>query len=284
MGGWARRVVQSWGANTIVKGFPGPASSCAKPRPSAGVTPSISNNPGDVTMIEALPVPLKRALGEEIGQIYADFHTEQGVDLRVGAGIQALRGRRRVEEVVTASGEAIPCDFVVVGIGVVPETSWLAGSGIEIDNGVVVDEYCETNVPGTFAAGDVANWWHPTLQERLRVEHFDNAQNQGVAAAQNMIGQRTAYAPTPYFWSDQYDLNLQYVGHASHWNRVVLRGSVPEHSFTAFYLVGSQIRAALGVNRFKDIAAARRLIQARAPVTAEQLADDKVNLKQLLPG
>jgi 3-phenylpropionate/trans-cinnamate dioxygenase ferredoxin reductase subunit len=237
----------------------------------------------EVTVLVGAPVPLQRALGEEIGRLYADFHREQGVDLRTGESVQAFRGTSRVEEVVTSSGKTIGCDFAVVGVGVVPATGWLAGSGLTLENGVVVDEYCETNIPGIFAAGDVASWWHPGLRERLRVEHFDNAQNQGVAAAQNMLGKRIPYGPVLFFWSDQYDLRLQYVGHASRWDRIVLRGNARSRSFTAFYLLGSQLRAALGVNRVKDVTAARRLIQAGAPVTAEQLADEQVDLKSLLP-
>ncbi len=234
-------------------------------------------------LVGAAPVPLQRALGEEIGRLYAEFHREQGVDLRTGESVQAVRGTSRVEAVVTASGKTIGCDFAVVGVGVIPASGWLAGSGLTLENGVAVDEYCETNIPGIFAAGDVASWWHPGLRERLRVEHFDNAQNQGVAAAHNMLGKRTPYSPVLFFWSDQYDLRLQYVGHASRWDRIVLRGSVPSRSFAAFYLLGSQLRAALGVNRVKDVTAARKLIQAGAPVTAEQLADEQVDLKSLLP-
>jgi 3-phenylpropionate/trans-cinnamate dioxygenase ferredoxin reductase component len=234
-----------------------------------------------VTVLEALPVPLRRALGDEVGELYAEFHRAQGVDLRTGEGVQAFRGTTRVEEVVTASGKAIPCDFVVVGIGVVPQTDWLAGSGVALDNGVVVDERCETNVPGVFAAGDVANWWHPTLQERLRVEHFDNAQNQAVAAAKAMLGKPEPYAPVLFFWSDQYDLKLQYVGHASRWDRTVFRGDRKSKSFAVFYLLESRVRAALGINRFKDVSAARKIIQRQTAVSPEQLADPSVDLKTL---
>ncbi len=235
----------------------------------------------EVTMLETAPVPLQRALGEEIGRLYAGFHREQGVDLRTGETVAAFRGGSRVEEVVTSGGARIGCDFAVVGIGVVPDTGWLAGSGLALGDGVVVDEYCETNLPGVFAAGDVASWWHPVLRERLRVEHFDNAQNQGATAARNMLGARVPYAPVPFFWSDQYDLRLQYVGHASRWDRVVLRGDVRARAFTAFYLLDSRVRAALGVNRPGDVTAARRLIQRGAPVAAEQLADTQIDLRSL---
>lgn len=236
----------------------------------------------EVTMVEILQAPLQQALGEEVGRICGEFHRGQGVHLVMGEGVQAFRGNERVHHVVTASGREIPCDFVVVGIGVVPETRWLADSGVQLENGVVVDEYCETNIPGIFAAGDIANWWHPRLGERLRVEHETNAQNQGMVAAQNMLGQRTVYDTVPYVWSDQYDLHLQYVGHATHWDQVVIRGSVDSRAFTVFYLVGSQVRAALTVNRPRDLTPLRQLIQAQATATVEQLADEQVDLRSLL--
>src|SRR5207249_2089372 len=120
--------------------------------------------------------------------------------------------------------DRIDCDLLMVGIGVMPAVEWLAGSGVELANGVVVDEHQRTNAPHVYAAGDVANWWHPLMRERLRVEHFDNAQNQGVAAARNILGLEQSYAPVPYFWSDQFDLHLQYVGHARGDDEVVVRG------------------------------------------------------------
>ena len=235
----------------------------------------------EVVLLEALPVPLERALGREVGEIYAAIHRDHGVDLRTSEGVIAFRGQDRVEQVVTTSGATFDCDFAVVGVGVSPETAWLAESGLAIDNGLLVDEYCRTNLPGIYAAGDVANWWHPTLGERLRVEHYDNAQNQGVAAAQSLLGRAEPYAPVPFFWSDQYDLNLQYVGHASGRDRVVMRGAVTSPSWSAFYLRDGQLRAALGVNRYRDISAARQLIARRVPVTEQQLADEQVDLRAL---
>ncbi len=235
----------------------------------------------DVTMLELLPVPLQRALGDEVGQIYADIHRDHGVDLRLGTGIAELRGDGRLEEVVTASGDRIPCDVAVIGVGVNPEVGWLHGTGLSLDNGVHVDEYTETSLPGVHAAGDIANWWHPTLGERLRVEHYDNAQNQGVAAAKSMLGIREPYAPVPFFWSDQYDLTLQYVGHGSGQDELVFRGDVASRSFLAFYLRDGRLRAALGINRLREVNAAKRLLRDQVPVTPEQLADEQVDLRRL---
>lgn len=235
----------------------------------------------DVAVIELEAVPLLRVLGPRVGSIYADIHRDHGVDLRLGDGLAGFRGSRRVEEVVTASGAAIPCDLAVVGVGIRPSVGWLEGSGIELANGVLTDEYCATSAPSVYAAGDLANWFHPRMGERLRVEHWDNAMHQGVAAATSMLGHGEPYAPVPYFWSDQYDLNLQYVGHAAAWDEVVLRGDVPGRSFSAFYLRDGRIAAALVVNRFKDLRPSRRLIEAMAPVDPAQLADPDVDLRKL---
>ncbi len=238
----------------------------------------------DVAVLEVLPVPLQRVLGEDVGRLYAQIHREHGVDLRLGEGIAEFRGAGRVEEVVTSSGRRIACDLAVVGVGVQPEVDWLHGSGVEVQNGVVVDELCATNLPGVYAAGDVANWWHPLLGERLRVEHWENAQNQGIAAAKSMLGKGEPYAPVPYFWSDQYDLTLQYVGHATGQDEVIFRGPRDPHHLLAFYLRDGRLRAAIGVNRPRDITAARRLIRSGGEVTREQLADEQVDLRKLAKG
>lgn len=235
-----------------------------------------------VTVLEVLPVPLQRVLGDRVGEIYGAIHRNHGVDLRLGEGIAAFRGDRRVDAVVTTSGAEIPCDLAVVGVGVRPAVDWLQGSGLALDNGVVVNEFCETSASGVYAAGDVANWWHPGLGERLRVEHYENAQNQGMSAAKSMLGQREAFAPVPYFWSDQYDLTLQYVGHASGQDDVILRGDPASQRFLAFYLRAGRLRAALGVNRLRDVRAAQRLIRDGITPTPEQLADDGVDLRKLM--
>jgi 3-phenylpropionate/trans-cinnamate dioxygenase ferredoxin reductase subunit len=235
----------------------------------------------DVTVLEMLPVPLQRGLGDDVGQIYAEIHRERGVDLRLSEGITEFLGHRRLEAVVTASGATIECDLAVVGVGVQPETDWLAGSGLALDNGVVVDELTRTSAPDVYAAGDVANWWHPTLEQRLRVEHYENAQNQGVAAAKAILGHPEPYAPVPFFWSDQYDLTLQYVGHATGRDEVIFRGDVATRKFLAFYRRDGRIVAALGINRFRDVSAARRLIRDRVVVSPEQLADERVDLRRL---
>jgi 3-phenylpropionate/trans-cinnamate dioxygenase ferredoxin reductase subunit len=196
--------------------------------------------------------------------------------------VERFEGSRRVERVVSASGRAINCDFVVVGVGIDPATELAEQAGLAIDNGIVVDEYCETSVPGCYAAGDVARFYHPLLGEQIRVEHWSNAQRQGAAAAKSMLGQREPYEEIPWFWSDQYDINLQYIGHATSWDEVVVRGSVAERKFTAFYLKDGKLRAALAVNRFKDIAPSRQLIRQRVPVEPRRLQDEDIDLKSLV--
>jgi 3-phenylpropionate/trans-cinnamate dioxygenase ferredoxin reductase component len=235
----------------------------------------------EVTLLEAAPVPLARALGPRMGEYCAGIHRDHGVDLRLGCGVSELLGSARVEEVVLANGSRIACDLVVVGVGVAPAVSWLDGSGLALENGVVVDEYCESSVPGVYAAGDVANAWNPLFSERLRVEHYDNAQNQGLAAGKSMAGRREPYAPVPYFWSDQYDMTLQYVGHGRGDDEIVVRGDVGKRSFVAFYVRAGRLRAALGIGRPRDVMAAKRLVQARKPVDPKLLADEQVDLRTL---
>ncbi len=235
----------------------------------------------DVTLVDPVSAPMASALGEEIGRIFAGIHQEHGVDLRMGTRVVELRGHGRVEEAVTAEGERIPCDLVVVGVGVRPETGLFAGTGLEIDNGIVVDQFCATNIPGVYAAGDVANWWHPARERRIRVEHFDNAALQGTAAGRAMAGQPEAHAPVPYFWTDQYDVNLQYAGFPGSVENIVLRGDPGTVSVTAFYLTGRQIQAVATVNQSRDLRPARQLIEAGARVDPAVLTDPKTDLRAL---
>ncbi len=236
----------------------------------------------DVTVLELLPVPLGRVLGNVVGAICAEIHRAHGVDLRLGEGITAVRGAGRAEEVLTTAGARIPCALVVVGVGMRPADAWLRGSGLALDDGVLVDELCQTSAPGIFAAGDVARWPYQLSGERVRLEHYDNALRQGDVAARNMLDQRQPYTPVPYFWSDQYDLKLQYVGYAHPEDQVVLRGQPLQEPFVAFYLRDGRLRAALAANRVRDLATLKRLIAARVAPDPALLADDAVPLKSLL--
>lgn len=235
----------------------------------------------DVTVLEMADVPLAHALGHEVGSRYAALHREHGSALYTGETVTGFRGARRVEEVVTASGGSYACELAVVGVGVTPACAWLEGSGVTLENGVQVDELCRTNVADVFAAGDVASWWHPGLGERLRVEHFDNAQHQGVAAAASMLGSGQPYAPVLFFWSDQYGQTLQLVGHPRGADRVVFRGRPESSSWSAFYLRRGKLAAAFTIGRLQEIAAARRLIRHETSPTAAELANDSVDLRDL---
>jgi len=235
----------------------------------------------NVSLVEASAAPLERALGARMGEVCAQMHRDHGVDVRLSNSVQAFRGAGRVEEIVLEDGSSIPCDLVVVGVGVTPATEWLVGSGVELDNGVLVNEYCETNLHDVYAAGDVANAWNPLLGERLRVEHYDNAQNQGIAAGRVMAGFREAYAPIPYFWSDQYEYTMQFVGSARGHDDIALRGDLLRYSFTAFYLREGRVRAAFSIGRPRDIMAARRLIRVADPVDSDILADERNDLRAL---
>jgi 3-phenylpropionate/trans-cinnamate dioxygenase ferredoxin reductase subunit len=233
----------------------------------------------DVTLLEMLPVPLGRALGTEMGQLCGAIHRDHGTDLRLGVTITALRGSGRVEEVVLGDGTSIPADLVVVGVGVAPNVDWLEGSGIALENGVVVNEQTESSLPDVYAAGDVANWPNPLLGHRLRVEHYDNAQNQALHAAGAMLGASEQYAPVPYFWSDQYELTLQYVGHAAGGETLAIRGDVEKRSFTAFYVDGDRVQAAFLVDRPREMLPTRRILQSRKPVDLAAITDDATDLR-----
>jgi 3-phenylpropionate/trans-cinnamate dioxygenase ferredoxin reductase subunit len=174
----------------------------------------------------------------------------------------------------------------VVGVGVRPATDWLRGSGLALEDGVVVDQFCATNIPGIYAAGDVASWPYAPAGApaplRVRLEHYDNALRQGEAAARNMLGKQVPYTPVPYFWSDQYDLNLQMVGYAPEWDQFILRGGIEARSLAAFYLAGGRLRAVVLVNRVRDLGPARRLAAAGAVLDPVQLADDTLDLRRLI--
>ena len=224
-------------------------------------------------------LPLERVLGREIGDIYAACHRRHGVELRTGATTVEFRGSARVEEAVLSDRSIVPCDLVIVGIGVSPSLEAVP-EGMELDNGIVTDEFCRTSMENIFAAGDVAISWRPRLNQRVRFEHFDNAQLQGAAAGRAMAGAMQPYDPIPFFWSDQFDLHLQYYGYAQNWDTCVLRGKPADHSFSAFYLRDGRIEAVCNVNRFRELNAAKRLL-GKVGVPPHKLADESADLTQM---
>jgi 3-phenylpropionate/trans-cinnamate dioxygenase ferredoxin reductase component len=204
----------------------------------------------DVTLVEMTEVPLERVLGRELGEIYRDIHVDHGVDFRGGVALERFEGGSsgHVERVVLADGSTIDSDFVVVGVGVVPRVQVAEASGIAVDNGVLVTDKLETSVPGVFAAGDVANAWHPFFEQRIRVEHWANALNQGPAAARNMLGADESYERLPYFFSDQYDVGMEYSGYATDFDEVVFEGDVAAREFIAYWLRRGRVVAGMNVN------------------------------------
>ncbi len=218
----------------------------------------------DVTVIEALPVPLGRILGTEIGNVCAEVHRDNGVDLRLGVGVDGFDGHGRVERVRLSDGTTVDADVVVVGIGVVPNTEWLEGSGLELDNGVVCDETCLA-APGIAAAGDVARWPNRLFGETMRVEHWDNAIEQGQHAARRLLAtdsEAKPYTPVPWFWSDQYDRKIQLAGRARPDDEVrVITGSTEERRFAALYGRAGRLVGVLGFNRPRHVMKYRNLIE-----------------------
>ena len=237
----------------------------------------------EVAAVESSPTPLFRVLGEDVGAVVADIHGEHGVDTIFDDLVMRFEGHGRVERVITKSGRRLECDFAVVGVGVEPVVDFLAESGIGVDNGILVDESCRTTVDGIYAAGDVANHWHPVFERRMRVEHWQNAMQQAAAAARSMLGTGQPYDAIHWFWSDQYDANLQYAGFHHEWDRLVVRGSLERRSFIAFYLNRGRIDAVVALNRGKDVRRAMPLIRSRGFVDPERLKDEDVDLRSLAP-
>jgi 3-phenylpropionate/trans-cinnamate dioxygenase ferredoxin reductase component len=236
----------------------------------------------EVTLLDPLGVPLERVLGPELGAIYRDIHADHGVRMLMGTGVEAFEGHGRVERVRTSDGSLLECDFVVVGVGVEPRTRLAAEAGIAVGDGVSVDAWLRTDAEGVFAAGDVAGAEHPFYGERIRVEHWANALNQGPAAARNMLGQEVPYERLPYFFSDQYDVGMEYSGFARNWDRVVFRGDPAAREFVAFWLVEDRVVAGMNVNVWDVNEAIQRLIRSRAPVDDRRLADPDVTLDELV--
>lgn len=236
----------------------------------------------EVSAVEGQPVPLARVLGPEVGAVLAGIHREKGVELLLEDSVAAFEGADRVRRVRTRKGRVLECDLVVAGIGIVPNAELLAAAGAAVDNGVLVDERCQTSLPDVYAAGDVANQLHPIFG-RLRVEHWNNGDRQGRAAARAMLGGTEPYDYLHSFWSDQYEHVIEYVGFAAAWDRLVFRGDPASRKFLAFYLKDGIVRAAVGLNRGGDpedpnseseLKAVAKLIRARAPVDPARLAAD----------
>jgi 3-phenylpropionate/trans-cinnamate dioxygenase ferredoxin reductase subunit len=235
----------------------------------------------EVTLIDPGPVPLRRVLGARIGAVFAGLHADNGVALRLGAGVTALRGDDSVEAVVLTDGRVEPADLVVVGIGVIPRVDLAVHAGLRVDGGVVVDEQLESNVAGVYAAGDIANAFHPHYGRHLRVEHWANALNQGLTAGANATGRHDPYTRLPYFFSDQFDLGLEYVGHGDPSDDVVVRGDLEDRKFVAFWHRDGMVTAAMNVNVWDVVDDLKAIVSAARAVDLRRLADTGVALDAL---
>ena len=234
----------------------------------------------DVTVIEPLELPLLRVLGPDLGAFYRDVHAAQGVKMLLGTGVEAIEGSGRAERVRTSGGDTIDCDAVVMGVGVAPDIA-LADGVLDVDNGILVDAGLRTSADGVFAAGDVANHDHPVLRERIRVEHWANALEQGPVAARAMLGQDVVYDKVPYFFSDQYDVGMEYAGNARPDDEVVFRGSVGSGEFIAFWLRGGRVTAGMNVNVWDVNEHIQELARSGAEVDRKRLTDTDVELAEV---
>lgn len=233
-----------------------------------------------VTLISNMPRPLERVLGPEVAQIYSELHTEHGVRLAHGH-VSAIEGDDRVDGVRLSDGQRIVADLVVVGVGAAPRIKLAMRGGLETtEGGIAVDEYLRTSAPNIYAAGDVAAAWHPRFGRHVRVEHWDNAIEQGKAAAANILGANEPYARTPYFYSDQFDLGMEYRGYAPEWGKVAIRGDVAKREFHAFWIADGRVIAAMNANLWDDGEDLLRLVESEERVDLGRLADPSVPLAE----
>ena len=236
----------------------------------------------EVTLVGPDTAPLVRVLGPEVGGVYRDLHADHGVRLALGTRVAAFRGHGRVEAVVTSDGRTIEGDLVLVGAGAVPRTELAEAAGFAVRNGILVNEQLEVvGAAGVYAAGDVAAAWHPRYQRYLHVEHWANARNQGPAAARNMLGRSLPYARLPYFYSDQYDLSMEYSGLATTWDRVVVRGDLAARTFIAFWLKDQRVIAGMNANVWDVTESIQTLIRSGRSVDPARLADPDIPLDQV---
>ncbi len=249
----------------------------------AEVAASARQMGAEVSMVELASVPLERVLGPDVGRVYAELHARHGVSLHFGVGVDSLAGAGRVEEVRLTDGTVLPAATIVVGVGVVPRTELAEAAGIESRNGILVDEHLATSAANVFAAGDVANAFHPLYGTHIRLEHWSAALNQGPMAAKNMLGGVVPYDRTPYFFSDQYELGMEYRGWAPAFDSVIFRGRPEQGEFIAFWLDGGSVLAAMNANIWDEGDTLEALVRRRLRVDPSALANLDVRLDTLVP-
>ena len=235
----------------------------------------------DVTVVEMADRVMSRVVSPEISDFYQIEHANQGVKLRLSTGVSTLAGKKRVKAVVTSEGEKIPADLVVIGVGIVPNTELASAAGLEVDNGIVVDDHCRTADPDIYAVGDCTMHPNAIYGRMLRLESVHNALEQAKTAAANICGEDVAYCQVPWFWSDQYDLKLQIAGLSQSYDDVIIRGNPAERSFSCLYLHEGRLIAVDAINAPRDFMQSKVLIAERALLAAEGLADVDIQLKEL---
>jgi 3-phenylpropionate/trans-cinnamate dioxygenase ferredoxin reductase subunit len=238
----------------------------------------------EVTMLEMGTLPLENVLGTQVARIFLQLHRDNGVEFRGETTVRSFGGNDAVERVELSNGAVVKSDFVVVGIGVAPRTDVFAEAGLTIDNGIVVNEHLQTTVDDIFAAGDVANASNPFYRGRIRVEHWANASDQGLIAARSMMGKLATNAEIPYFFSDQYDVGIEYSGYTTDWDEVVFRGDPDSREFLAFWLKDGRVVAGMNMNIWDVHDEIRELIRSRREVSRVDLADAEIPFSLMIRG
>jgi len=235
----------------------------------------------DVTVIEFADRLMARGVLPEISETFLALHRARGVDVRLETGVQALDGDGAVRHVVTSDGDRLSADIVVVGIGIVPDTALAESAGLEVDDGIVVDAFCRTSHPDIYAAGDATSHYSPVYGRHIRLESWQNAQNQAIAAARVMCGEQSEYAEVPWMWSDQFDAKLEVAGLPEAWDEIVVRGDPASGAYMLFQLADGTPVGVMSVNLPRDMRFARRILQAGKPVDIAALADTAVSMREL---
>ena len=246
------------------------------------VAASVRQQKCAVTVLEMADRLMGRAVLPEISAAFLGLHTDRGVDIRLNTGIASFEGDGSVSHAITGDGQKISADIAVIGVGIIPETALAEDAGLAVDNGIVVDEFGRTSAPDVYAAGDVTNHLNPLYGRHLRLESWQNAQNQAIAAAKTMCGDVQAYSEVPWMWSDQFDANLQVAGMPERWDRVVFRGDPASTDFIGFQMAGDRLVGAMSVNRPRDMRVARRLIGGDKALDDAALADESVSMRDLM--
>lgn len=238
----------------------------------------------EVTVVEAADRLCGRALTPDLCDTMRELHEANGVDIRLSMGVDRLEGDGRLARAVLSDGTTLDVSVAVIGIGVIPNAELAAEAGLDVDNGIVVDELCRTSDPDIFSAGDVTNHPNKLLGRRIRLESWENAQNQGIAAAKSMLDKGEAYTEIPWFWSDQHGVNIQLVGLPMDWDETVTRGDRNSGQFVVFFLKDGKIDGAAGIDQGRDVRIAKRMMQAGKQVSAADLADESIKLQKLMKG